>query len=302
MKKYYVKRWKRTFILIKNIKIARLKFVSKFILHWRHAIIISKKDKLRFAYNVFNFISQIKNKKDFLLRKYFFKMLINYNKLLDKYLKIENDINLLNWKKEFRNKNMVFNIIKNNFRIAYFNKRRKWIKKFFAFKLLRNYCENHMQSKIKKIGLNNKLHQFRKKNLKRRIQLAILFWLDSKRKISYKIKHFRNTFLKIKIFKFLKHFKTTNKINANNLVKKFRNFFLKDKFFQLLKIYMLILYRENKIINKLTKMYKIKRKKLIRKYINSWKSYLKCQRFRKVKRLKLLTKIFYGMKFALNKF
>lgn len=276
--------------------------MSKYILNWRHAIIISNKDKLKFANNIFKFITQIKQKKDFLLKKYFFNRLVYYNKLLDRYLKIENDINLIKWKKEFRSKNRVFNIIKNNFRIEYFTKRRKWIKKFWTFKIIRNYCDNHMQNRIKKIGSNNKMQQFRKKILKKKIQMAIFIWLESKRKLNFKIKHFRKTFLKIKIFKFLKEFKNSNKIKDSRMVKKFRNYILKGKFFLLLKIYKLILYRENKIINKLTKIYKIKRKKLIRKYINSWWSYLICQRFRKVRRLKMLTKIFYGMKFALNKF
>ena len=108
--------------------------------------------------------------------------------------------------------------------------------------------------------------------------------------------------IKIKIFKFLINFKNKNILADIKKANKFRNFFLKFNFFEnLLRRHSLILYRENKIVDRLTKMYKLKRRRLINKYINLWKKFYICEKFRKVKKLRKLAKIFYAMKIILNK-
>jgi hypothetical protein len=63
LKKYYIKRWKRTIYILKNIKIARLKFISKFILIWRKSILHSNQNRLESAYKLEHILDYIKNKK-----------------------------------------------------------------------------------------------------------------------------------------------------------------------------------------------------------------------------------------------
>jgi len=46
LKKHYVKRWKLIMFVKKNNHIAKLKFVSKFILNWRKALIKTKQEKI----------------------------------------------------------------------------------------------------------------------------------------------------------------------------------------------------------------------------------------------------------------
>ncbi len=62
LRKYFYKRWKRTLILLKNIKIANLKFICKFIIMWRKSIMTIKKDKIYFYYLLDKFLSDLNSK------------------------------------------------------------------------------------------------------------------------------------------------------------------------------------------------------------------------------------------------
>jgi hypothetical protein len=49
-------------MLLKNIKIARLKFISKFILLWRKTIMTIKRDKIYFYYSLDKFLCDLNSK------------------------------------------------------------------------------------------------------------------------------------------------------------------------------------------------------------------------------------------------
>jgi hypothetical protein len=52
LKKYFLGRWKRAHFLLKNLKIANLKFISKFIHKWKKAVMFSKNNK---TYSIYLF-------------------------------------------------------------------------------------------------------------------------------------------------------------------------------------------------------------------------------------------------------
>jgi hypothetical protein len=101
---------------------------------------------------------------------------------------------------------------------------------------------------------------------------------------------------KINIFKLLKKYTETISINNEKKVKHFKSIYLKYNFFLLLKKFMMIKYRETKIVKNLTQNLKVKRKRLIKKYLNSMKKNYICEKFRKIKKLQKITKIFYAWK------
>lgn len=196
-----------------------------------------------------------------------------------------------------KRKRFIFKFLKDNMLISSFQKRRNFCKKFFVFKMLKCFCENKITKNFKKVGTNNRVEQFKIKIVKRKLKKLMINWFDYKKRINYKIRHFRNTMLKIKFFKFLKENKNITQFNDNKKVMKFKTSFLKYNFFVMLYKFRLIQYRENRIVNKLKKIYKQKRKKLIKKYVESWKKYYICEKFRKVKQLRKITKIFLALKF-----
>ena len=46
LKKHFLKKWKFLIYIKKNLKIAKLKFISKFILNWRRAILFNRENKI----------------------------------------------------------------------------------------------------------------------------------------------------------------------------------------------------------------------------------------------------------------
>lgn len=61
LKKHYIKKWKFLIFMIKNFKIAELKFISKFILNWRRALVIKKEKRINSVLklsNVFETVMQ----------------------------------------------------------------------------------------------------------------------------------------------------------------------------------------------------------------------------------------------------
>jgi hypothetical protein len=172
--------------------------------------------------------------------------------------------------------------------------------KYYFFKLLKFFSDNKIAGKFKKMHVYNKIENFRKKTLLKKFKKFISLWLDDRKKKKFKIKMFRNTLLKIKIFKFLHKNKQISQDRDNKKVKKFRSSFLKYNFFVLLFKFRLIKYRENKIIDGLSRMYKSKRRKLIKKAIKYWKLFYICEKFRRIKLLRKIARIFYAMKIMLR--
>ncbi len=150
------------------------------------------------------------------------------------------------------------------------------------------------------MNVYNRIEQFRKKIVLNIFKKYLMSWLEIRHKKKIKVKMFRNTLLKIKVFKFFLKYKFLSKQIDDKKVKKFRTSFLKYNFFVLLFKFRLVQYRENKILERLSKMYKSKRKKLIKKAIKFWKLFYICEKFRKMKMIRKIARIFYAMKLMLN--
>ena len=63
LKKYYIHRWKRTMFGVKNIYIANVKFMSKFIFIWKVQILTNKKQRLNSVVKLWEVIERLELKK-----------------------------------------------------------------------------------------------------------------------------------------------------------------------------------------------------------------------------------------------
>lgn len=62
LKKHFIKKWKFMMFMKKNYHIAKLKFISKFILNWRKALLIVKEEKLNAVIKICSFFDQLFNR------------------------------------------------------------------------------------------------------------------------------------------------------------------------------------------------------------------------------------------------
>jgi hypothetical protein len=179
-------------------------------------------------------------------------------------------------------------------------KKREFMRKYQIFKILKFFCETKIISKLKKLNSNSKVEAFRLKYLKLKIFKCMKSLFNNIKNRKVKIIQFRNLSLKVKIFKLLQTFKKKSLITNNNFVSKFKNYYLKIKFFNMMHKYIYKSIREHKIISKL-KIWKINKKKKLMQYsMMSWKKYYILQKYKKIKQLRLIMKIFYAIKFYLK--
>jgi hypothetical protein len=193
-----------------------------------------------------------------------------------------------------------FKYLVNNQKISFFYKRRQFFRKYYCFKIIKIFSDIKIAGKFKKMQVNNKIENFRNLAILKKFKKFISIWSDSRNKNKFKVKIFRYTLLKIKIFKFLDKNKRNSHEKDNKKVIKFRNTFLKYNFFVLLFKFRLIKYRENKIIDGLSRIYKNKKRTLVEKVIKNWKLFYICEKFKRAKLVRKIAKIFYAMKIMLK--
>ena len=293
LKKYYFNRLRRTVHYLINNKIAKLKFVSKFIFLWKE---IANKIRINKFNGLSLFVDKIypklsisyvyKMKKIFLLK---FKQKNIY--LLQSEIistKIEN-FKSKTWLILKRN---IFFELKYNYIINRMAKKRNLMKKKKIFSLIK-------QNKNK--GMSKELKQFEAdkiyiKHMKLRIKKCINNWRFLSNETTIKVTEMQNKIYKKKIFNFLKVFCYKNKKRELKISIKFRTYFLYYNFFLMMKTHTQIMKREKKIIQGVQRL--INENELDYKYwaFKSLYNNLMVENFIKQRNLRLKTKMFYLLK------
>ena len=292
LRKYYFHRLRRTVHNMINYRIAKLKFISKYIFLWKE---IASKNRIS-KYNGIMMLSQLYPK---LQISYYFKMqkifILKFKK--KNIMLLQNEINLTKIQ-NFQNysilnkKKRIFNKIKYNYFINKLQKKHILLAKKKTFNLIQDN-KNKGMSKEKREHEADKLYI---KHMKNVIKKCINNWLFLSNETTIKVMEMRNKIYKRKIFNYLRAFRFINKKKNLKISIKFRTYFLYYYFFQMLKLHTKIMKRENKIIKGVQKI--INENELDYKYwaFQSLNNNLKVEKFIKARNLKLKTKIFYLLK------
>ena len=293
LKKYYFNRLRRTVHFVINNKIAKLKFISKYIFLWKeisHTIRINKFNGLiLFSSKIYPklFLSYIyKLKKIFIFKFKQKNICLLQNEIIN--TKVAN----FKFNIQSRLKKNIFLELKYNFIINHSLKKRNLIKKKKIFELIKLNKNKGMSKELKQYEAD-KLYI---KHMKLKIKQCLNNWRFLSNETIVKINEMRNKFLKKKIFIFLKIFLYKNKKRENKIATKFRTYFLYYNFFLMIKKHNYIIKREKKIINGVQRL--INENELDYKYwaFKSIYNNFLVENFIKQRNLRLKTKIFYLLK------
>ena len=292
LRKYYFHRLRRTVHYIINYRIAKLKFVSKYIFLWRE---ISKKTRIT-KYNGFILLFQIYPKLEisylYKMQKLFFFKFKKKNIAL-----LQNEINITkiqNFKNYIivKRKKYIFNEIKNNYIINKIQKKHIILAKKNVFRLIKDNKNKGMSKELKEYEAD-KLYI---KHMKKVIKKCLNNWRYLSNDTTIKVNEMRNKIYKKKILNYLRAFRFINKKRDLKISIKFRTYFLYYYFFQMLKKHTKIMKRENRIINGVQRL--INENELDSKYwaFKSLYNNMLVEKFIKAKNLRLKTKMFYLLK------
>ena len=292
LRKYYFHRLRRTVHYVINYRIAKLKFISKYIFLWKE---IAKKTRIN-KYNGLILLSEIYPK---LQMSYYFKMQkIFFFKFKKKNLvllqneinttKIQNFQNYLIIKK----KRIIFNEIKYNYIINKVQKKHYLLQKKIVYKLIKDNKSKGMSKQLREYEAD-KLYIKHMKNI---IKKCLNNWRYLSNETTIKVNEMRNRIYKRKILNYLRVFRFVNKKRNLKISIKFRTYFLYYYFFQMLKNHTKIMKRENRIIKGVQRL--INENELDYKYwaFQSLYNNMLVEQFIKQKNLRLKTKIFYLLK------
>ena len=293
LKKYYFNRLRRTTHYIINNKIAKLKFVSKFIFLWKeisHNIRINKFNGLKlFTEKIYPklCISYI-----YKMKKIFFYKFKQKNICLLQSEIISTKIANFKLNVQIKLKRNIFKELKYNYLSNHIIKKRNLIQKKKIFELIK---------KNKNKGMSKELRQYEAdklyiKHMKLKIKKCINNWRFLSNETVVKINETRNKNLTKKIFIFLKIYTYKNKKRQMKIATKFRTYFLYYNFFIMMKKYNYIIKREKKIINGVQRL--INENELDYKYwaFKSIYNNFLVENFIKQRNLRMKTKIFYLLK------
>ena len=293
LRKYYFHRLRRATHYSINMRIAKIKFISKFIFLWKGIVKMNKIDRQTGVISLINILeklikkSKIKNKQYALdkLKKRYMNLIINEIN--------NNKINNFQNYQKFKSRKFAFNLIKYNYWICLVRRKKLFIMKkkvFNLIKLNKNNCTKPLI--IKK----NEADKFYINHMKKLILKCIINWRYISNDTLMKLYYFQNKIYKKKIFRYLKAFRIVNKTRDLKISIKFRTYFLYYHFFQILKKNSKIMKREKNIVNGVKNM--ITEKELEYKdwafeslYYNAL-----VEKYKKQKELRLKTKIFYLLK------
>ena len=292
LKKYYFHRLRRTVHYMINSKIAKLKFISKYIFLWKN---IAKKLRIN-KYNGFIILSGLLPK---LQISYYIKMeKIFFYKLKKRniYL-LQNEINnnkINNFKKYiiYKNKKNIFYKIKINRIINKIEKKHILLTKKNAYNIIKNNKNKSMPKELREKEAD-KLYI---KHMRNVIKKCLNNWRYLSNETIIKANEMKNKIYKKKILNYLRAFRFINKKRDLKISIKFRTYFLYYYFFQMLKKHTKIMKRENKIIKGVQRL--INENELDYKYwaFKSLYNNFLVENFIKQKNLRLKTKIFYSLK------
>jgi hypothetical protein len=292
LKKYYFHRLRRTVHYVINCRIAKLKFVSKYIFLWKEIANTVRKRK----YNGLFLLTQIYPK---LQISYYLKMKeIFFLKFKKKnIILLQNEINdtkIYNFQNYtlYKKKKCIFNEIKYNYIINKTQKKHNILLKKNIFELIKQNKNKGMSKELKEYEAD-KLYIKHMMNL---IKMCLNNWRYLSNETSIKVNEMRNRIYKRKIFNYLRTFRFKNKKRNLKISIKFRTYFLYYYFFQMMKNHTKIMKRENQIIKGVQRL--INENELDYKYwaFQSLYNNMLVEKFIKEKNLRLKTKIFYMLK------
>ena len=292
LKKYYLRRFKRTIDLIQNNKIAKLKFISKFLLLWKKAVLINRKNKVNGILLLLTILENIKKRFEIIGLNTFILKFKKLNAMI-----LQNEINELKIQK-FKSY-LILKKKKNIFLSLKYNKIYRYIKGKRHFLLLLKCFKAMKMIKNMSIPLFLKIEEadkFYKKITLKKIKIFFKVLKNLIKKKYILINTFRTQILKAKLFKTLIINCRLNKINNDKIIRRFRKFFLLHNFFQMLKLHTLIVYRENKILTKVNRMFNIKALRLKYKIFYLLKKNMLIEQFIKKREIKIKAKVFYAIK------
>jgi hypothetical protein len=165
---------------------------------------------------------------------------------------------------------------------------------------LRAFSECQADKRLRAIGENNKVKLFRRKRIMIKLKT---FFKEYKEEICIKMsnaRYVRDLALKRKMFTLLKNCAKAISKKDNHLMKTFRVRNLKLKLFTLLKKFTIIKKRESYILQCIEQIYKKRVFRIKRNILNDWMRFFVCERFRKMRHLKLKIKLFYALKILIQ--
>ena len=292
LKKYYFKRLKRTVDLIQNNRIAKLKFISKYILLWKKAVLINRRNKANGILLLLKHLEIIKENFEIKGLKTFIINFKKYNAMILKYQINELKIQKFKSYRILKQKRNLFNSLKYNKICRYLIGKRHYLLILKCFKALK-MMKNMSIPLFLKIEDAEKLYR---KNSLKIIKIFFKILKTSIRKKKLLVNAFRIQILKAKLFKSLIIYSKNNKKNNEKIIRRFRIFFLKHNFFQMLKLHTLIIYRENKILSKVNQILNLKALRLKNSLFHILKKNMIIERFIRQRNLRLKAKVFYVLK------
>ena len=293
LKKYYFNRLRRTVHYLINNRIAKLKFISKYIFLWKE---ISHNTRINKFHGLVLFSEKIYPNLYYSYINKMKKIFIYKFKQRNIYL-LQNEINetkIENYKSKikFKLKKNIFKEIKYNYIINKIRKKRNFINKKKIFGLIKQNKNSGMSKELKQYEADKLYVKFMKLKIKKYINN----WRFLSNETSIKVNEMRNKICKRKIFIFLKIYKNKSKKRELKISIKFRTYFLYYNFFLMLKKHTKIMKRENNIIQGVQRL--ITENELDYKYwaFKSLYNNLLVENFVKQRNLRLKTKIFYLLK------
>ncbi len=301
LKKHFIKKWKFLIFMKKNIQIAKLKFISKFILNWKRSLLKIKEEKNEASIKLIKLFEKIEKKNNFICRKYAFMKFSNFLELIKKLLRKREKQNIFIFKREIKNKKILLQFLKINIANNKFLRKIKFIRIKYSINKIRDECIYAIAKRLKKIGNKSKFDFFRNKFLKLKIKkfiFAIKALIKNKNEV---MKQFRTYFLRKFFFNFLKNFSFEEKNNDNFLINEFKINTSKKKAFNLIKYNLFYSIRQKKILIEMDKFFLRFKKIKLKSIFKDWKRYYICKKFMKFKIIQKRIKIFYSLKYICNK-
>jgi len=224
-----------------------------------------------------------------------------FNNEYEKFLRKKEKINAFMIKKEIRSKKAGFQILKIHISQNYLYQKLKCSRIKYALEKIKFACIQRITIRLKKIGNSSRIKLIKNKYLKLKIKkliFAIRSLIFNKEDVQ---KKFRDYYLMKNIFYFLKKFKDKEKRKNDIIIKNFTINFSKRKVFNLFINHHFLLRRQDIILSNLKRYYLKNRKRKLRSIFYYWKRFYICEKYRKYKIFQKKIKIFYSLKFLLNK-
>lgn len=293
LKKYYFGRLRRTLKLEKLNLLARVKFLSKFWLLWTKAILINRKSRIEGIYLFNKVLYKLYLKINFLLKHFFFSQI---KKKYFSVLKGEvNTIKMIKFQryKCRKTKMMVFRELRNHKKVNIHLRKKEFKLKKNIIQVMKFIKDISIPIYLKEEEADAKLRQ---KMIKKYFKIFFLYLKKQVKITKRKIIFFRT----LRIWRFLVRFTANSKRKNNKIITAFRRYFLLYNFFEMMKMNSLIVYRENKILAKIQKKIARMRKTYLYWAVYSLKLNMLCEKYIKMRKLKIKIKIFYALKMMSN--